>query len=77
MEMKKSLYEETLCCGLPEEFEKYMRYAKSLPRGRKPNYSNLRSMFRDLATREDIQYDDVFDWTERLFSLEKMNTTSS
>ena len=75
MEMKKSLHEETLCAGLPQEFETYMRYVKALPRGRKPNYNKLRRMFRELATRERTQHDNVFDWTERMFSLKEMNTT--
>lgn len=74
MEMKKSLDEAAICSGLPQEFETYMRHIKSLSCGKKPNYNKLRRMFRELAVREGVQYDNVFDWTERVFSLKEMNT---
>ncbi|CAK7206330.1 hypothetical protein SEUCBS139899_009119 [Sporothrix eucalyptigena] len=54
---------EVLCRGLPEEFNFYLKYTRSLDFEDKPDYSYLRKIFRDLFVREGFQYDYVFDWT--------------
>lgn len=53
---------ETLCRGLPVEFATYINYAKAMRFVDQPDYSFLRSMFRDLFIREGYQFDLVFDW---------------
>ena len=67
MEKKKALNVHELCSDLPPEFAEYMRYVKELAGGQKPDYPMLRKLFRRLAEREGIKYDNVFDWTVRIF----------
>lgn len=67
MEKKAALTVEELCAGLPSEFADYMRYAKTLSYGAMPDYAMLRRVFRELASKEEIEYDNVFDWTVRLY----------
>lgn len=67
MEKKKALTVEELCWGLPPEFAEYMRYVNEHALGRRPNYAKLRRLFRRVAHREGIKYDDVFDWTVRMY----------
>lgn len=54
---------EVLCRGLPNEFNIYLNYTRSLRFDDKPDYSYLRKILRDLFVREGFQYDYVFDWT--------------
>lgn len=63
LDKKMALDAEELCSELPQEFVEYMRYVKSLKRGQKPDYQWLRKLFQGVAQREEIEYDDVFDWT--------------
>ncbi|TKA21987.1 hypothetical protein B0A50_08485 [Salinomyces thailandicus] len=72
MEKKKSLTADQLCAGLPVEFAQYMQYVKSLRRGETPDYSKLRERFQAIATREGMEYDNVFDWTEREYLKQVM-----
>lgn len=53
---------ESLCKGHPVEFATYINYAKAMRFIDQPDYSFLRSMFRDLFIREGYQFDSVFDW---------------
>ncbi|KAK1093103.1 casein kinase I [Friedmanniomyces endolithicus] len=66
-EKKETTSVEDLCSGLPPEFAEYMTTVKSLGLGSRPPYKRLRKLFRDVAGREGIDYDNVFDWTERLY----------
>jgi casein kinase I family protein HRR25 len=54
---------EELCQGLPAEFTTYLNYTRDMGFDKKPDYSYLRKIFRDLFVRERFQYDYVFDWT--------------
>lgn len=67
MEQKKRLQAEQLCKGLPREFADYMTYVKCLSHGEMPDYPKLRSLFRNLARKEKLDDDAVFDWTVLLF----------
>ena len=73
MKKKIALSTSALCAGLPQEFAEYMRYVKSLKQGEKPDYAMLRKMFRGLAQRHGIEYDNVFDWTLRVYLQEEQN----
>ncbi|KAJ6245154.1 casein kinase 1-like protein [Anaeramoeba flamelloides] len=53
---------KVLCEGLPEEFEFYLDYCKDLTFSEKPNYTLLRSKFRNLFLRKGYVYDYQFDW---------------
>ncbi|KAJ7074470.1 kinase-like domain-containing protein [Mycena amicta] len=55
--------EPLLTCGLPPEFDVLYRYARGLEFDDLPDYAGLRALFRSLAERLDISYDDEFDWT--------------
>lgn len=39
------------------------RYARNLSFGDLPDYEGLRQMFRRLAERVGVEYDNVYDWT--------------
>ncbi|KAH8676942.1 casein kinase I isoform delta [Ilyonectria robusta] len=67
MEKKMNIPVETLCQGLPREFETFINYTRSLGFKDKPDYAYLRHLFRRLYNSQGFQYDKVFDWTEKLF----------
>ncbi|KAM3536743.1 hypothetical protein MY4038_000198, partial [Beauveria bassiana] len=56
-----------LCEGLPEEFATYVSYTRSLGFNDRPDYAYLRRLFRRAFTSREFKYDNVFDWTEKLF----------
>lgn len=58
---------EKLCEGLPEEFATYITYTRSLGFNDRPKYTYLRGLFRHVFSTYGFRYDNVFDWTERLF----------
>jgi hypothetical protein len=63
-----STSEEKLCECLPTEFATYINYVRSLRFEEKPDYTYLRALFRRLFTSRGFKYDNVFDWTERMFN---------
>lgn len=65
---KISTTTEDLCKGLPEEFAAYVMYARSLQPAEKPNYAYLLRLFNKLFIAQGFQYDNVFDWTEKILS---------
>lgn len=58
-----------LCHGLPDAFTSYFQHVQSLKFDDRPNYAHLRKPFRNLFIREAFQYDHVFDWTIKKFSI--------
>ncbi|KUI66456.1 Casein kinase I isoform delta-A [Cytospora mali] len=65
--MKKGMSGRELCKGLPGEFARYIDYIRSLRFGVRPDYTRLRRNFQRLFVRMGFKYDQVFDWTHRLF----------
>lgn len=55
--------EPLLTVGLPPEFDVLYRYARGLEFDDLPDYEGLRKLFRGLAERMGVEYDDVYDWT--------------
>ncbi|TFK71407.1 kinase-like protein [Pluteus cervinus] len=55
--------EPLLTMGLPQEFDILFRYARGLEFDDLPDYEGLRRLFRGLAERIGVEYDDVYDWT--------------
>ena len=53
---------EDLCRGFPNEFVRYFQIVRALRFTEKPNYAELRQMFRDLFIREGFVYDYKYDW---------------
>ncbi|KAG6821053.1 hypothetical protein H0H93_007212 [Arthromyces matolae] len=49
--------------GLPEEFDVLYKYARGLEFDDLPDYEGLRNLFRGLAERMGVEYDNIFDWT--------------
>ena len=71
--MKESIPIRELCDGLPEEFVTYMKHVRKLEFEETPNYSLLRSLFRQVFIREKFVSDNVFDWTVQKVVLSKEN----
>ena len=67
MEKKMALSSDQLCSGLPRELVEYMDCVRSLGSRQRPPYRRLRAFFQELARREKIEYDNVYDWTERMY----------
>eukprot|EP00831_Metopus_contortus_P014407 TRINITY_DN15966_c0_g1_i1.p1 TRINITY_DN15966_c0_g1~~TRINITY_DN15966_c0_g1_i1.p1 ORF type:complete len:218 (-),score=26.66 TRINITY_DN15966_c0_g1_i1:8-661(-) len=63
---------KVLCEGLPEEFEIFMKYAKTLSFEAKPDYSYLKSLFEGLIIKQKLKYDCLFDWCDRSELSHKM-----
>lgn len=53
---------EQLCRGSPEEFAKYLQYCRNLMFEEKPDYNYLRSLFKQLLTRNGYDADGMYDW---------------
>ncbi|ROT36696.1 casein kinase I isoform delta [Sodiomyces alkalinus F11] len=67
-DMKESLSGEALCDGfLPGEFATYINYTRGLAFDDKPDYPYLRTLFSRLFREQGFEYDNVFDWTPKLF----------
>ena len=62
-EVKMQTPADVLCQGLPDEFAVYTNYVRRLKLFEAPDYSGIRDMFRALAAKLDIAYDEGFDWT--------------
>lgn len=75
IKQKKSTIDD-LCKGLPDEFASYIMYTRSLQHATKPNYAFLLRLFNNLFVAQGFQYDNVFDWTEKLYH-ELQSTTST
>lgn len=61
-EKKMSTPIEELCRNFPSEFVTYLTICRSLKFDDKPDYSQLRHLFRNLFYRQSYTYDYVFDW---------------
>ncbi|KNZ62131.1 uncharacterized protein VP01_130g9 [Puccinia sorghi] len=61
--LKESMPVDVLCQGLPTEFHFLLNYANELRFLDKPDYSLIRSRFRELFIRNAFAYDRIFDWT--------------
>ena len=63
MEKKLSTPVEGLYKGLPAEFCTYINYCKQLRFEDKPDYTYLRTLFKDFFTKSGWDYDWMYDWT--------------
>jgi hypothetical protein len=70
MEKKIAVSPEELCSTYPgkikltlEEFVTYFQYCRNLQFEDKPDYIYLKSLFQNVCTKYDFDYDFKFDWT--------------
>ncbi|KAM3136922.1 Casein kinase 1-like protein 2 [Paramecium bursaria] len=62
MEKKISTSIEALCKGFPQELATYLTYVRNLRFDEKPDYSYLRTLLKDLFTKQGFEMDYVYDW---------------
>eukprot|EP00127_Corallochytrium_limacisporum_P005524 Clim_evm41s207 gene=Clim_evmTU41s207 len=55
---------EKLCETMPDEFARYLKYARSLGFTEDPDYEYCRGLFRKIMEREGWVQDDNFDWIQ-------------
>lgn len=53
---------EELCQDLPAEFVTYMKKVRALKFEERPDYDDLRLLFKDLFYRNGFEYDYNYDW---------------
>jgi casein kinase 1 len=61
-EVKSKTPFSQLCHGFPAEFVRYFETVRTLKFTEKPNYSELRRMFRNLFVRQGFTFDYKYDW---------------
>ena len=65
MEYKEEYTAEKLCDGLPEEFPTLLKYARKLDFDEKPDYKNIKIMFKQLIISMNQEMDWKFDWEKK------------
>ena len=63
-----------LCRGLPDEFLTYMTFVRDMAQYDIPNYDAIKTLFRELAEKEVIEYDYQYDWSHS--SLKELDDTA-
>ncbi|ESN97151.1 hypothetical protein HELRODRAFT_85712 [Helobdella robusta] len=53
---------EVLCDRIPQEFVVYFEYVRRLGYLQRPDYEEIRKMFRRLGHSKGVEYDWLFDW---------------
>lgn len=61
-DLKKKTSAAQLFDGFPEEFARYLDYARLMRKDDRPDYVRIREVFHRLADRSGIAYDHEFDW---------------
>lgn len=56
---------EELCEELPTEFITYMKRVRELKFEERPDYDNLRLLFKELFYRNGYEYDYNYDWMKK------------
>ncbi|OMJ88129.1 hypothetical protein SteCoe_10036 [Stentor coeruleus] len=64
-EKKRATSLDELCSDFPIEFKAYLDYCKRLSFDESPDYNYLKSLFRQVLSREQISLDTVFDWDQQ------------
>jgi len=62
MQKKMDTPLNVLCSDMPEEFQKFLEYARGLKFEEKPDYQYLKRIFKELFLRKGFEYDFVYDW---------------
>jgi hypothetical protein len=61
-EIKESLTSKELCADLPDEFELFYKYSKTLSYTQRPDYGYLRNLLMALINRLKEKFDYIYDW---------------
>ena len=72
MEFKEKYNPEKLCEELPEEFPTLLKYARKLDFNEKPDYKNIKIMFKQLISSNNEKMDWKFDWEKNSYSNSEM-----
>ncbi|OHT07767.1 Casein kinase I isoform delta-B [Tritrichomonas foetus] len=67
---------ESLCYGLPNEFYQYMKSVRALKYDEQPQYSEYRRIFRELFERENMIFDNIYEWTPKTLTKCVKQTSS-
>ena len=71
MEYKEKYIPEKLCDGLPEEFPTLLKYARKLDFDEKPDYKNIKIMFKQLIYSNNQIMDWKYDWEKNSCEMEE------
>ena len=71
MELKEEYNPDKLCEGLPEEFPTLLKYARKLDFEEKPDYKNIKVMFKQLISANKQQMDWKYDWEKSSNDMEE------
>ena len=75
LEKKINITIDSLCEGMPNEFNELLSYIRSLQFDEKPDYDMMRKKLIDLLNKEKISIFDInFDWNEKNLSNENLST---
>ena len=75
LEKKINITIDSLCEGMPIEFNELLSYIRSLQFDEKPDYDMMRKKLIDLLNKEKISILDInFDWNEKNLSNENLST---
>ena len=66
LELKIKTTPESLCAGLPTQFEHYMKYVRGMSYEQEPNYYYLRSLFLTTLKNNQKSFDFSYDWDNRV-----------
>ncbi|OWF34815.1 Casein kinase I isoform delta [Mizuhopecten yessoensis] len=64
LQLKQSSRIDDMIKGYPQEFAIYLKRCRSLRFEEKPDYYNLRLLFRNLLHRQNLTSDNTFDWQD-------------
>ena len=62
MDKKLTIPIDKLCADLPDEFKQLMIYSRTLEFEEKPDYAYLKSLFKNVLSREGIVMDYQYCW---------------
>ena len=71
LEKKLQTSVEQLTKGFPKQLASYLTYVKNLKFEDKPDYSYLRSLFKDILQQASLEFDYVYEWTKPTDSLKR------
>ena len=74
LEMKKQITADELFSGFPHQFVEFLNTVRKLKFDETPNYSYLRSLFRDALIQGGFVYDYVYDWSETFSTFSVFKT---
>ena len=66
LDIKKQITSESLCRGLPVQFEEYIKYVRGMSYEQEPNYKYLRNLFLIALQNLGGKMDFCYDWDNRI-----------